>query len=328
LKVVIITEGGESIGFGHITRCSSIYEALELRNISPLFIVKGDQSIENLLVNKNHIIFDWINDTEFLYKKIENSDLVIIDSYLASVEIYQKISELAAKSLFLDDNLRIKYPAGIVLNGCIFAEDLPYPVNQKKSYLLGSRYIPLRKVFWDVQKKLLKENIESIMITFGGDDFTNTTPKILSLLKIKFSHLKKKVIIGRSFKNSNEIEKFIDQNTELILYPKADEMKQIMLESCIAISAAGQTLYELARIGVPVIAVGVADNQENNIKGWQKADFIEFGGWCNDTDLLNNIEKCINKLDDISYRKNKSLTGKNFVDGHGSPRIVQELLGK
>ena len=50
----------------------------------------------------------------------------------------------------------------------------------------------------------------------------------------------------------------------------------------LAISASGQTLYELACIGVPTIAIGIIDNQKNNIKNWINQGFIEYAGCWND----------------------------------------------
>ena len=49
MKVVIVTEGGKDIGFGHITRCISLYQAFEERGIIPEFIVSGDTTVASLL---------------------------------------------------------------------------------------------------------------------------------------------------------------------------------------------------------------------------------------------------------------------------------------
>ena len=46
MNVIILTEGGKDIGLGHVARCSSIYQAFEQYNISPKFIVKGDDSVK------------------------------------------------------------------------------------------------------------------------------------------------------------------------------------------------------------------------------------------------------------------------------------------
>ena len=41
MKVFIITEGGKNIGFGHITRCLSLYQAFEEKGILPKFIINN-----------------------------------------------------------------------------------------------------------------------------------------------------------------------------------------------------------------------------------------------------------------------------------------------
>ena len=130
----------------------------------------------------------------------------------------------------------------------------------------------------------IKNEIKTVLITLGGNDLRNLTPKILNLLKSE--PFTKKVIIGNSFDNLCEIEKFDD---DLIYAPNSKQMLEAMENVDLAISSAGQTLYELARVGVPTIAVGVVDNQINNIKNWQKQGFIEFAGFWNDDDLEENI---------------------------------------
>lgn len=51
MKVFIITEGSKNTGFGHITRCLSLYQAFEERGILPKFMINGDNNIEYLLDN-------------------------------------------------------------------------------------------------------------------------------------------------------------------------------------------------------------------------------------------------------------------------------------
>ena len=44
MKVFIITEGGKNIGFGHITRCLSLYQALK-EKVELEFIVDRSMNI-------------------------------------------------------------------------------------------------------------------------------------------------------------------------------------------------------------------------------------------------------------------------------------------
>jgi UDP-2,4-diacetamido-2,4,6-trideoxy-beta-L-altropyranose hydrolase len=328
MKVFIITEGSSHIGFGHITRCLSLYQAFEEKGIEPFFFVNGDNTVKDFLRNINHDIFNWANEDHRLSDLMKDTDIGIIDSYLADYTIYEKISNAVKVPVYIDDNIRIDYPKGIVVNGTIYADEMNYQQKKDITYLLGSQYIPLRKEFWNVPEKEIKENIKKVMITFGGDDSQNMTPKVLNLLNSNFTDLIKKVVIGKGFKNTEQIQMLKDRNTELVYHPDAKGMKNVMLESDLAISAGGQTLYELARVGVPTIAIAVADNQMNNVRGWQKAGFSEYAGWWEDGNSSNAVMDCFKKLYDRKSRLERSSIGKQFVDGKGNKKIIDILLNQ
>ena len=194
MKVYILTEGGRNIGFGHITRCFSLFQAFEEKGYKPKLIINGDNSVLDLLNNCNYKILNWLKEKAKLFNKIENADIVIIDSYLADIEIYKRISELAKTPVYFDDTKRLDYPQGIVINGSIGANILNYPQKKGTNYLLGTKYQSIRKAFGDIPEKEIRENIESIMITFGGNDIRNLTPKILNLFTNKYPDIKKNVI--------------------------------------------------------------------------------------------------------------------------------------
>jgi spore coat polysaccharide biosynthesis predicted glycosyltransferase SpsG len=148
MKVFIITEGTKNTGFGHITRCLSLYRAFEERRITPKFIINGDDSIEGLLKHIIYQIINWIDEKNRLFETVKDVDIAIIDSYLADISFYKKLSELAKIAVYIDDNKRLDYPKGIVLNGNIHAETLNYPKKDGITYLLGTKYTPLKKEFW------------------------------------------------------------------------------------------------------------------------------------------------------------------------------------
>jgi len=322
----MITEGGNNIGFGHLTRCISLYQAFEKRGILPEFIVNGDETVGCMLKNKKHKVFNWLKDQRKIFSIIKFKDMVIIDSYLAEYDFYKKLSDLVRFCIYIDDNKRLDYPKGVVVNGNKYAEEIDYPKREDVVYLLGTKYTPLRKEFWDVPEKEIEEKLGTVMITFGGDDAKNMTPKSLRFLREYYPTLKKNVIIGKAFKNINEIQGEADNNTNLIYYPTGEKMKQVMLESDIAISGGGQSLYELARVGIPTLGICVAENQLENVKGWEKAGFLEYVGWYNDKNLLERIRSTMNHLEDINTRRNKSEIGRKCIDGEGSLRVVEILL--
>ena len=321
-EVLIFTEGGSNIGFGHITRCTSLYQALEDGGISAGFIVNGDEAAEELLKGREYEMLDWAREKESVFRMLEGARSVIVDSYTASRSFYKAVSERVENPVYIDDTKRIDYPRGIVVNTSVAAGEMNYPVKDGVRYLLGARYALLRRGFWEVPQKRISENLETILVTFGGDDSRNMTPGALSFLKKNYPALKKIVVVGRGFKNRKAIKDNSDRKTKVVLHPEAAEMEKAMIESDIAISAGGQTLYELARVGTPAVTVAVAENQLSNIKGWKDEGFAEYAGWWEDKGLFQRIAAGIELLKLKDTRRERSLEGRGLVDGKGSRRIA------
>jgi len=132
--------------------------------------------------------------------------------------------------------------------------------------------------------------------------------------------------VGKGFRDPGKLKTLTDGNTVLISSPDAGEMKRIMLESDIAISAGGQTLYELARVGVPTVGIVVAENQTGNVEGLSRAGFLLKAGRWDSPDLLENIHRLIQHLKNRDIRRRMSEAGRKLIDGKGSLRIVKKLL--
>jgi len=324
MKIRILTEGSEEIGFGHVTRCMSIYQAFQERGLDTELVVNGNGSIEKLMEGTNYRIINWLQKDELL-SIIQDADITVVDSYLAESELYELISK-ESFGVYIDDNKRISYPLGTVVNGSVNAEKLQYPEKNGLTYLLGSCYMPLRREFWNAEPVEIGRKIHSVMITFGGDDVRNMTPMILKTLEDEFQELKKNVVIGMGFKNIEEIEKLKSENVNLVYCPDAVGMRETMLQSDLAVSAGGQTLYELARLGLPTLSVAVASNQLHNVKNWEETGFSKNVGLWEDDNLPEKVVKELEGLKDYGLRNQMSETGKRAVDGRGALRIVKNSL--
>lgn len=329
-RITIFTEGGENIGFGHVTRCLSLSQAFEARGYSPRFIISGDNSVRSILTDRPFELFNWSSHEERdkLLRVLKQTDAAIVDSYLANTGIYTEISKRVPVPFYLDDNKRLDYPAGIVLNWNIYAPDLDYPRKEGVEYLLGSSYVSLRKAFWSLPAKETGETVTDVMVTFGGDDSKNITPLVMRFLAAGYPWFKKHIVVGSAFQNFKEIESMADDNTRLIHAPDAEGMKAVMFESDIAITSGGQTLYELARAGVPTVALAVADNQRNNVAAWEKNGFAENAGAWTDDYLMVSIADRFQKLLPFDRRKASAEAGQRTVPGNGAGKIVDFIEKK
>ena len=325
MKVFFVTEGGRHIGFGHITRCVSLCQAFEEKGVLPDLIVNGDKTIEVLLKDENYKIFNWLEKKQVLFNVIKGADVIIIDSYLADHGLYNEVSEIVDTVVCVDDNNRISYPKGIVINGNIYAKKIRYPENKDITYLLGVEYAFLRKEFRDAGEKKIKKDINNILLIFGGEDRRDLTVKVLDLLK-NTDHIKKNVVIGRGYRDLRRLDRFCNVDTEFVFYPGTGVIRNMMLDADISISAGGQTMYELACLGVPTIVIAVADNQLNNVTEWEKTGFSMYAGLWNDSGLWRNIEHCIEELRDKDTRSMSSNVGKKLVTGNGAVLAADAII--
>lgn len=142
MNVVILTEGGTDKGFGHVARCSSIYQAFKQYNIRPKFIINGDESLKSILYDVDFEIIDWLDDLS----RIPESDIIIVDSYLVDIETCTFINTKSNLTVYIDDNNRLTYPEGIIVNGTLDISNMNYPKRDDVKYLVGNEFIPLRKI--------------------------------------------------------------------------------------------------------------------------------------------------------------------------------------
>jgi len=326
VKILILTEGGSDIGYGHISRCTSLYQAFEARGIIPEFIVHGEKHIEGLLKGKRYRFLDWINDRKLLFETLKDCNVAVIDSYLASPDIYKIVSDQVETAVYFDDDLRIDYPKGVVVNGAISGDELNYPAKDGITYLLGASYFPLRKEFCNAPTKEIRQGVETLMVTCGGSDIYNVTPIIQSLLNEAYPELQKKIVVTSLFPNVAEIRKQQDDRTELLYDLSAVDFKELMQDCDIAISAGGQTLYELASVGVPTIAVCVAENQLQNVSGWGDRGAMEYAGRHDDKVFLPDLKAALANIMPYEKRVGYSNKTRKIIDCNGAMRICQTLL--
>lgn len=308
-RVIIFTEGGDNIGFGHITRCSALYDELVKRNIETIFVVYGN-NISEILKGKKYINIDWKN-LEFLKNFIQKDDYIIIDSYLATLEIYKFISNNTKKCMYIDDNNRIKYPKGIILNPVLY-EDLEYETTNP--ILRGKDYIIIRKEFLeDVQS--MKKEID-VLITLGGTDIRNLTPKLIKILQEIDSTFNIAIVIGKAFDNKKEIEALKTDKISLFYSISAIEMRDLILRSKYVVCGCGQSINEMLILKANFLPILIADNQLRNFNFLIKNKIIKYAINFNNFEKINEVIKSFLEADNtINFIINKNFDRcKNIID--------------
>jgi spore coat polysaccharide biosynthesis predicted glycosyltransferase SpsG len=328
-RILILTEGGKKSGFGHITRCVSIGNVFHAKGFKVSFIVYGDCSIKSALKGFKYSIVDCIGDFYKNRSLIKNNLVVLIDSIQISKSEILKISDLNNNVIHIDDEKQYNIiNNGFILDWTINRANRFISDNRKKNviYLIGGKYTPLRQEFYSSPRYIVNNTVKKILVTFGGSDVRNITPKILKFLVDNFKDIEKTVVIGSGCKNIENIKKIADVNTSIVFDASAELMVKNMHNNDMAIASGGQTLYELAKIGIPTIAIVLVDNAVDDTIGWEDVGFLKNIGWYNDECLLEKLNNELRILQDKKERKKMSEIGLNLMQGNGAKLIVDSVL--
>ena len=324
-KIIFLTEGSSSMGFGHVTRCLALSQAFLEHGFQSLFYVHGDDSIGSVLGHVEHRVFNWLNgigDIKFdLYGAI-----IILDTFSISEELLGELSNIS-KITILDDFIRREHHSRLIIDWTINAEKKFYlNKNLSSTYLLGHEYISLRRPFWDRKSFIVNSKIKNVLIMFGSGDIRNLCARTACLIREIDWCIRKTIIIGGASTSRSVVESLADPMTKIIVDANDEQVFSLMKNADLAIASGGQTLYELACVGVPTISVMLIDNQLDDINGWSEVGFTYHAGQWDDVDLDIKILNRFNELRGPRTRFERSLIGQSLVDGQGARRIVKNIL--
>lgn len=288
-----------------MSRCTALRDALKARRVRTELLIHAGKGLSRGVVPKGHRIFDWQRNGP-LERSLESADVAVIDSYLADRKLYRKAAAMVDVLLCLDDVHRLSYPPGFVLNAALDARKRNYPGKKGTRYLLGGRYALLRKEFWTVPRPRVPKTVKRVLIALGGGDHDVLTRRIAGLLKTRFGF---------------EVERIGNGSPKL----SAGSVRKILLRCDLCVSGGGQILNELARCGVPTIAVAMAQNQWFNIQSRLDRGLIAFAGWHDDRRLMARMERAVERMD-FKTRLSLSRKSSQASDGKGAQRVVDALL--
>lgn len=335
LKIGIRVDGGYNIGLGHIQRCLALANQLKKKGAEIFFICKENRHIKDKVEQKSFTLLE-LKDNLTSEKDLKSTigiirkqkiNIVITDSYAINEDYLVEIRKVVPFLVSIDDLANISFPSDVVINQNIYAKELNYHSSTGRTkFLLGPKYALLREEFSNLGKREVNEKVKNLLITLGGSDPFNLTPRILKILDRIRQDFKITVIIGPFFKNIVEIEKTakeIDKKVELVY--NSHKMSKIMLASDLAVTGGGTTLYEIGATGTPALAFCLAENQGENIKTMSEYGIVVNLGQGNKLIEERFYKKVDSLIENSKLRENMSELGQQLVDGKGIQRATIRL---
>jgi len=331
------------IGTGHLMRCLALAQKWQDSAGQAAFITTCQN--DNLLQRLGkegfgiHLLSSAYPDSPDEWDKTReimagyDNNWLVLDGYHFDEAYQQRIKGEGYKLLVIDDMAQLKhYYADIILNQNLHAGQLHYSCQPDTRLLLGSEYVLLRREFLDYKKR--QRNIppvaKSLLITMGGSDPNNISLRVIQALRqVGISGIKATVIIGASNQNADVLEVAAEASSiPVCIIRNSDNMPELMANADIAISAAGSTVWELAFMGVPSIAVATTPVEEYLTEGLYKHGLFTNLNWVNGFSESQIIDALGKLISDREIRHNMSELGQSFIDGEGCERVIENLSMK
>lgn len=289
--------------------------------------------------------------------------VLLVDSYQAGREYYLALRKFAKIACFED--MGQTYPVDLLINYNLYAPALEGQYTKRKTdqhsesgtkgqypekILLGAEYMPLRKTFQEEAGYEVRDKVTDVIITTGGSDpcfAAGTFADALyrdAIIAEQSIHLH--IVSGPFNRYADElkrryqcniIQEWQDHNiarsenskVPITIHENVKDMRSLLLQSDVVITATGSTIYEVSSLGVPMIVFYFAENQRQGAEALGTlTDIVNAGCFATAPDAVaarvrETLKRCIinREYRELLYRQERAL-----IDGKGAHRIAEHLM--
>jgi len=322
MRVAFRADASPEIGTGHVMRCLTLARKLCASGASVCF--SGYGMPENLL---SEIQQSGMTTAPTGSLSATAWDWLVVDHYGLDAEYESSMRPWARKILVIDDLANRPHDCDLLLDQNLYAR-----MEQRYQALMpghavslcGPRFALLRPEFLAARSRVERRDaVRRILVFFGGSDPTNETSKVLrALRRLQLSGIEIDILIGGLNPNGREIERLASQLPGSSVRHQTDAIAELMANADLAVGGGGATSWERCCLGLPTIAVAVADNQIAISKSLADFGYQEYLGIFDAVPeqlVADTVSRCISNYQDI---RAKGLRGMKLVDGLGTERVA------
>jgi len=317
--ILSYVDGNNNIGLGHVFRQFNLGKALKKEKFK-IFYRTNNKIAKDILSSVSNC--QYVQKNLLVERKVINEinpDLIILDKLEEKKNFLCMIKKTGKKILALDYTGLNK---NLIENGI----NILYPKSGIKKALSGFDFAILNKHFTKSKRKPIKKHVTSILMLQGGADTYCLLPKIIAKLNDIDKKFKITIVTGHSFSCWPELNKSVKKSSHKVQIRKnVMNMRSLMNNHDLAISAAGMTLLELAFLGIPTVIVCAEKFEQETAKIMQQQGFGLNLGFSKNPNKEKLQKSLMSLYENYSLRSKMSKNGKKIVDNHGTKRTIKYI---
>lgn len=340
--LVLRTDAGARIGGGHLLRCLALAEAWMAGGGRATFVLATrSAALEARLVAAGadlvHLDVDPgasadCRATASLARD-RGAHWVVVDGYHFGADYQEGLRTDELRVLFIDDHGHAAaYPADVVLNQNLCAREALYAARARDTtLLLGPRYALVRQEFrrQHHRPRSVPALARKVLVSCGSGDATNAWRPIVEAFTVLPGDAWEATLVVGGLSASLAEARAATATCPFPVRVEHDtrSMPDWIAWADIAVAAAGTILWEMALLGLPVLAIAVADNHLDHAAALAQAGSIGNLGWHQDLTPAVIARELAALAGDQMAREAMSAAGRALVDGHGASRVASFLCG-
>lgn len=263
-KIYIRTDGGPTIGLGHLVRCQALAN-----------ILKDDFAISFACKEAPGPIAKDITDTGFdlIYLKeeadldviIAPGDTIVIDHYRLDSDYQLQLKNKGCKVVCIDDLHEGHFYADLIINHAPGVMPVHYNAEPYTNFALGLGYALLRPEFLEAAKLEPSADAGRAFICFGGADPQNLVLQALKGVMDADGITAIDVVTGGSYQGMEALAPVAAADARVKLHSElsAAQMCTLMQRCDIAIIPSSSILIEAIACGMRILTCYYVDNQKD-----------------------------------------------------------------
>jgi UDP-2,4-diacetamido-2,4,6-trideoxy-beta-L-altropyranose hydrolase len=356
MRVVFRVDASAVIGTGHVMRCLALAAGLRDEGVEVQFICRslptalatriGNAgcaltllpSAEKPVLIGTPAHEDWLEagylvdaDSTIVALAGSQPDWLIVDHYALDNRWQGRLRGAVKRIAVIDDIADRDHDCDLLIDHNLadggdrrYAGRIPSAAQR----YLGLRYAILRPEFAVARTAHPRQcgAVSRVAVSFGGVDRDNLTSVALDAITQSGIAADVDVIIGAEHITRAELERRIGHHPRWHLHVQTDNIANIFSVSDIAIGAGGAATWERACLGLPSIAICVADNQVDQLHSAAKAGLL-YSLTAADADLSRITAALVTLAGSPELRSHMARCGQGLVDGRGVQRLVRAFVG-